>query len=239
MNVLHLVQTSSQDTRVFQQQVWSLLLGTLGWPVYRSQPFLQNALAAQRAIECVIPLDIWRLLWLPLSQLSMVSPNIWIQLIHIQKKSQRHILRYRYHTWHTAKLRLSASGLLPRLQKSPQSRDARELSPENFHWAKSNMEARECHVFSLKQFRVLDQNPHIQHFFEGKKGNKMKSKGNGKIDIKKNPRKIEFDLKKVVGSRYFVLLIPQVKFLYNVSPDSCCHLFYKYQVRRYEYTQNE
>ena len=93
MNVLQLVQTSSQDTRVFQQQVWSLLLGTLGWPVYRSQPFLQNALATQRTIECVIPLDIWRLLLLPLSQLSMVSPNIWIQLIHIQKKSQRHFLR--------------------------------------------------------------------------------------------------------------------------------------------------
>lgn len=109
MNVLHSVQTSSQDTRVFQQQVWSLLLGTLGWPVYRSQPFLQNALATQRTIECVIPPDIWTLLWLPISQLSMVSPNIWIQLIHIQKKSQRHILPYRYHTWHTAKLRICMS----------------------------------------------------------------------------------------------------------------------------------
>lgn len=172
MNVLHSVQTSSQDTRVFQQQVWSLLLGTLGWPVYRSQPFLQNALATQRTIECVIPPDIWTLLWLPISQLSMVSPNIWIQLIHIQKNHKGIFCDIDIildTPPSSASACLSAPGLLPRLQKSPQSGDAGELSPENFHRAKSNRSKRMPCSF-IETLQGARSEPTDPAFLEGKKG---------------------------------------------------------------------
>ena len=166
----------------------------------------------------------------------MVSPNIWIQLIHIQKKSQRRILRYRYHTWHTAKLRLSASGLLPRLQKSPQSRDAGELSPENFHRAKSTWK-QENAMSSHWNSQGARSEPTDPTYFEGKIGNKIELKENGKIDKKLKENKIWFE--KGGGQQLFCFAYPQVILAYNVSPDSCCHLLYKYQVRRYEYTQNE